>query len=303
MTLLTDTRKKQGQALIEILNMVQGSTESSVDETTVDEIVLQLHAFLIENDFNTLPYAAISQFVFTNENPDFSYFIEMLEAKFSLLLEEKDETYYKCLKLLEHLELAQQQKDSLFYKQEQEIEELRNLKESFKTQKKELEKQMTRIRSLQETTDNMPNNFISILGIFAAILMGAFGALQGFTSLFDNSTDLPMGKLLIISSIGASSVVLILFLLLNAIAKLTGKDLSNTKNDGDPLIKRHPTLVVVYGILVFIALVGSALELCNIQVNFSWSGLWWVFPLGWIVYFIVAFKKNDLLFFIKRSRS
>lgn len=65
----------------------------------------------------------------------------------------------------------------------------------------------------------MITNFITILGIFAAILMGAFGSIQAFSSLFDNAVFLDLGKLLIISSVGASSVVLILFFLLNGIAE------------------------------------------------------------------------------------
>lgn len=67
--------------------------------------------------------------------------------------------------------------------------------------------------------------FIAILGIFAAILMGAFGAIQGFTSLFSNAHKLSMGEILIISSIGASSIILILFFLLNGISKLIGRSL------------------------------------------------------------------------------
>jgi len=201
-------------------------------------------------------------------------------------------------KILRHIDLALVQKDTFTHLQLKEIDVL----------KKEQQKLIQRYEKLKNDAEvqyrNMLTQFITILGIFAAILMGAFGAIQGFTSLFANAHDLSIGKLLIISSIGASSIILILFFLLNAIAKLTNRKLwSNNKEDAN-LLEKHPSLVITHGILIFILLVGASLELSSIRIQFAWQGLWWIIPFLWISYLITATHKKNFLFFsnwIKRT--
>jgi hypothetical protein len=299
---LAEKRKNQGNKLIDILSKIQGATVSPVENEVVDVLVLQLISLLDEFSVDLLPYGAISQFVFNNDSQDFMYFIEKLEEMiFEVVIEEDGDNYKKCLKLLEHLELAQQQRDALFEKQAKEIERLKRHNVTFIKNASQLRGMSDEIKELQETSKNMTTNFITILGIFAAILMGAFGAIQGFTSLFSNAHNLGLGKLLIISSVGASSVVLILFLLLNGIAKLTSKSLSSSSNDKNSFIEKHPTLVIVYGILIFISLIGTALELSNVKLQFAIQGLWWFAPFLWIAYFITGVKRKDLLFFIKHK--
>ncbi|WP_339212887.1 hypothetical protein [Solibacillus sp. FSL W8-0372] len=197
------------------------------------------------------------------------------------------------LKIVRHIDLALIQKNSIANVRLREMDELKTEHASLKQNYLELKKEAdTQYR-------NMLTQFISILGIFAAILMGAFGAIQGFANIFANASDIPLGNLLIISSMGASSVLLILFFLLNGIAKLTGRSLNSSDSESTTLLDKHPTIVMSHGILIGIALVGAALTLSNIQLKFALQGLWWFVPLIWFFYFLIAINRKDFFFLFK----
>ncbi len=179
------------------------------------------------------------------------------------------------------------------------IEHLQSEYDNLKEQYLELNTQLTNLKDEAELQyKNMLTQYISILGIFAAILMGSFGAIQGFSNIFAKADKIPLGKLLIISSVGGSSVILILFFLLNGIAKLTNRSLSSVTDENATLLRKHPTIVLSHGILVSITLIGGALILSNIELNFAWEGLWWVVPVLWVAYFITSVTKNNPLFFM-----
>ncbi|WP_127742070.1 hypothetical protein [Niallia taxi] len=270
--------------------------ENFVDQEITDGLISDLLVIIKQFPIDILPYAAISQFVYNNHLEDFTYFFEQLTDGVYDVADSNDPNFKKYLKLLEHMELADQQKVALFNKQKEEIEKLKRFNSTYEASANELKQVTKKIDELQETSKNMTTNFISILGIFAGILMGAFGALQGFTSLFANADKLSLGKLLIISSISASSVILILFLLLNGVAKLTNKSLSSSTRSDDNIFNRHPTLIIIYGILILISLVGSALELSNTVINYAPEGYWWIVPGVWFIYFITVLKTKK--FFI-----
>lgn len=194
------------------------------------------------------------------------------------------------LKIIRHIDLALIQKNSFANIKLKEMDALkenhRQLDERYKALKHEADNQYK----------NMLTQYISILGVFAAILMGSFGAIQGFSNIFANADKLPLGKILIISSIGGSSVILIIFFLLNGIAKLTNRSLSSSNRMNASILEKHPTIVISHGILIFISLIGAALSLSDIKLYFAWQGLWWALPLFWLWYFITATYKRDPFF-------
>lgn len=254
-----------------------------------------------------IPYDKITECVFEKTPTEILY-------SFTSELRTRGECYFKSrkdepidpkildeektfLKIMRHIDLALIQKHNFANMQ---IKEMDMLKENYR-------KLDERYQALKDEADhqykNMLTQYISILGIFAAILMGSFGAIQGFSNIFANAEKIPLGKLLIISSIGASSVLLILFFLLNGIAKLTGRSLSSTNETNSTILRKHPTLVLSHGILISIVLIGTALLLSNTTLYFAWEGLWWIVPILWIIYFIVAVSKNNPLFFLERIKN
>lgn len=292
-------RKEQGQNLLNILNKYQGAATSGVRTEEKKKIAEEFFKLLNVLPFDLLPYAPLSQFIFNNHNNDLIYFVEELEDSihFKYIDDKENINCKKGLKIIEHLELANQQKDALFEKQERDI---RNIKELSNSNKKKSDK----INDLQKNTENLQKetkelhehnnkimtNFISILGIFAAILMGAFGSIQGFTSIYKNAYKLDLSYILIISSIGASSVILILFFLLNGIAKLTDKNLSSSSKEDATVFEKHPSIFVTHAILILLCLIAVSIKLSNTHINFSMQGLWWLLPLFWLIYIIYAFR-------------
>lgn len=250
-----------------------------------------------------IPYDKITECVFENTPTEILYtFTSELRLRGELYFNSKksDPIDQKTLdeektflKIMRHIDLALIQKNSFANIK---IKEMDILKENYR----QLDERYTALKNEADNQyKNMLTQYISILGIFAAILMGSFGAIQGFSNIFAKADKIPLGKLLIISSIGASSVILIIFFLLNGIAKLTNRSLSSSKDENSKLLGKHPTIVLSHGILVSIALIGGALTLSNMKLYFAWEGLWWLAPVIWIVYFIGSVSKNDSLFFLK----
>ena len=198
---------------------------------------------------------------------------------------EKEKIFYKILR---HIDLALIQKHRFATIKLKEMEKLKQDYESLNKQYEELKE------NADKQYRSMLTQFISILGIFSAIMMGAFGAIQSFANLFNNAKDISMGKILIISSIGASSVILILFFLLNGIAKLTDRSLANRKKEDSTLPQKYPSLLIIHGMLILIVLIGASLELSNIKIQFALQGFWWLLPLFWLAYLLMAFNKKSL---------
>lgn len=112
-------------------------------------------------------------------------------------------------KLIQHVELAISQKQSLYEDLKEDINYLTDT-----------------VDSATGKYDNMMSNFISILGIFAAIMMATFGAIQGFTAIYTNESNYNLTTIILISSFGLFALLSVLYLLLYSISRLVDKELS-----------------------------------------------------------------------------
>src|SRR5699024_4154438 len=97
-------------------------------------------------------------------------------------------------------------------------------------------------------------NFISILGIFAAIMMATFGAIQGFTAIFSNENNYSLTTIILISCFGLFALISILYILLYSISRLIDKELGHEVWSNNIFLK-YPiyshTIVAVYVIALF----------------------------------------------------
>src|SRR5699024_2769454 len=139
-------------------------------------------------------------------------------------------------KIIQHAELAISQKESLYQSLKEDIHSLNN-----------------DVYQAAEKYNNMMSNFISILGIFAAIMMATFGAIQGFTAIYSNENNYSLTTIIIISCFGLFGLVSILFILLHSIAKLMDKDLSLYTHP-NTIFTKYPvyshTLLFIFSITV-----------------------------------------------------
>ena len=165
----------------------------------------------------------------------------------------------------------------------------------------ELKEAIISAENAHEKADKLIVQFIAILGIFAAIMMGTMGSFQSFTSIFSNAENIPIGKTLSISAAGASGVSLILFLLLHAISKLTSFSISNcdcsNKRIGSisaslrlrafggslkskctcSLFNKYPTIFIVNYLFYYIAFTGFIFMYFNFYNYFNMK--FWLHPL------------------------
>lgn len=252
---------------------------------------------IVKFNYGLIPYEKITECVFDTAPEEMLYlFTEDLRNYGNEYFSDEEQgneiTKKSFYKIIRHIDLALIQKNKFANLKISEMEDLKRDYEDLNTQYLELKEQAER------QYNNMLTQFIAILGIFAAILMGAFGSIHVFTDLFTNAHRLDLGIVLILSSIGASSVILILFFLLNGIAKLTDRSLWSTKKPNGNILEKYPSLVIIHGILIFVSLIGASLQLSNVNLKFAWQGLWWALPIIWIIYLIYAIYKKDFLFII-----
>lgn len=242
-------------------------------------------------DFNALPYHTLTMLVYTPENDEIEYFADSIHRAIS----ESDydlEIKKKTLKIRLHLLLAEQQKQSLYTKQDEKIKALDEESKKLKKTIKDIENVADNVKEISENTEKKYNDiisqYISILGIFAAILMTAFGGIQAFSSIYkDNS--FPLKDSLLIACIGFMGILLLIFILLNGIAKLTDKNIDSSEGKW---FNRHPTLInsfiLLSTIIVFI-LVSKIVGIPSILTDNNW--LW----------LLVILYPGTMFFFFNRK--
>lgn len=146
----------------------------------------------------------------------FDYSASLTKQKL-FITEEYKNSILVIYKIIQHAELAVTQKQSLYEDLEIQVDSLHSQVDSLDSNVHEATNQY----------DNMMSNFISILGIFAAIMMATFGAVQGFSAIYSNENDYNFTTIILISSFGLFSLISILYILLYSISKLVDKEFGN----------------------------------------------------------------------------
>ncbi|MDM8314707.1 hypothetical protein [Limosilactobacillus mucosae] len=126
-------------------------------------------------------------------------------------------------------------------------------------------------KELEKATKKLNNstaNFISILGIYSALIFGVFGGFDAFKAIFSSMGKTPISTVLIDGSLLMIGLITLVFILLQSIGILSGKAYlacghSNTSECDCSFSKRYPifslTLKIFFGILVF----GSIVHIAN----------------------------------------
>nr|BDD44107.1 hypothetical protein 8 [Bacillaceae bacterium] len=269
------------------------------------EMLSQLNSAEFKHE--VISYSKVTEIIFEYADNELFDMLEMyLQISWDIYVQEgnqvSEQLERKFLKIKEHIILSVKQKsqisNSLSKKYRDFYEKFNEVQNKLGDVERKIMKAHTNHEKMQEDYDKKYNNlttqFITILGIFSAILMGAFGSLQGFTSMYENANDLPIGKLLTMSSIGGSSVVLILFFLFHGISKLTGHKLSSCnchlkrkrtnlftirkllsgKSEDDSrcncsLFEKYPSVVVIHYFLYFLMSTGFVLIYLDQNSGFS----------------------------------
>ncbi|UQW98206.1 hypothetical protein M2M59_04130 [Rummeliibacillus sp. G93] len=140
----------------------------------------------------------------------------------------------------------------------------------YKILKKKTEKQANVAKNIQK-------DFIAILGVFASILVAAFGGLSALTSIFNNINHVSTGKLLFFGAFLVLAILMIIFLLLNGISKLSALTLKSCGCGPDDICecgiaRKHPTLYLLSVFLIIVAFLGASDYIIDYHRLFSKMG-------------------------------
>lgn len=249
--------------------------DDEINESTFAEIFeSRFEAFIVKNfNIDSDVRSAKSMNDFLNEYELLYSEDDLNNIDYELIASNEDKIII-CYKIIEHLKLAISQKEGLYVKQKLEINKLTKS-----------------IESTKEVYDNMVSNYISILGIFAAILMTAFGGIQVFTGLFNNN-KFDLIDSILLSSFGFMGVILLIFMLINSIAKLTGKNLSSG-SISDRWYLRHPTLINSFIILSSIILFITTWKAINSSYQVNALYFWFLIPFGYLIIMFCLFNSKN----------
>lgn len=296
---ITELEDRFGDLLRELYSDKQFKTPSANIENI--ESGKKFINYLDEIDGNFLPYHTLTQFVYDPDaEREISQFATIIYETIKNNNNINNETKDKALKIRQHLLLAEQQKNSLYHEQQNEI---KNINNSIVETNNSMQESKKELKETKKIYDNMLSQYISILGIFAAILMTAFGGIQAFTAIYSNNSFSLVDSLLI-ACVGFLGILLMLFLLLNSIAKLSGKSLDSNKSEND-WYRRHPTIINSFIILSSLSLLLISYKISINPPTISWWGWVYVAPIIYLLFMLRAFNNFTYISFfqdiIKRS--
>ena len=135
-----------------------------------------------------------------------------------------------------------------------------SLKKSNETSKK-LDVASKKLDVAQKKLDNSTSEFISMLGIFSALIFGVFGGFEAFKTIFTNIDKASVDMVIIDSSILLLGLIILIFLLIQSISILSGKNFlacgcKNISECNHKFYERYPLFSFSIGLFLFTLLLG-----------------------------------------------
>lgn len=218
----------------ELNNQVHSSTYDPKHESeSFNSLIESIKNVTLDED--VVPYTSITKLIYEEtkyKRELYDVLSDRLDNDWEIYQEKNSGLDNKSkrifLKIKEHISLSSFQRNHLDDRMRKRLTDTMDKISEVNSEIKALSDELETVeKKAHRKADKLVVQFITILGIFSAIMMGTLGSFQGFTSIFSNAEKIPIGKILIISAAGASGVSLIIFLLLHAISKLTSFPLSN----------------------------------------------------------------------------
>ncbi|MTT32173.1 hypothetical protein GMB86_09165 [Terrilactibacillus sp. BCM23-1] len=189
-----------------------------------------------------LPYSDITSAIYRIEDEKLLIIKENLDKISEYVLHEEMEI--KDLnKLIDHIELAKVQREYILTN----VDELQ----------KQVDKEQDKLNDIKNIKSKIYTEFVGILGIFTAVVLGAFGSLQVIGSVFSNIKDVPTGKLLVFSSVTSLGVISLLFLLMRWISRIVYRDFD--KKSWSFSIKDNLIFIMCLNVLGYMFVLGFLL--------------------------------------------
>lgn len=126
---------------------------------------------------------------------------------------------------------------------------------------KKLDVAQKKLGVAQKKLDNSTSEFISMLGIFSALIFGVFGGFEAFKTIFTNIDKASVDMVIIDSSILLLGLIILIFLLIQSISILSGKNFlacgcKNISECNHKFYERYPLFSFSIGLFLFTLLLG-----------------------------------------------
>lgn len=273
--MVKENSKKSSEYFIQIVLKADNENFLARNE---DSIVLFLKDI---NRFNSpVPYDLLTTYIFKNDIDNADELIALFdfsEEKFKGNIENYDE--YKNVEnffdsIRRHVNLAVIQQKHIMESSKEALEISRQAETKIEVAELNLRileakinKANKTIKEMEKIKGSIYTEFIAILGIFSALIFGLFGSFDGLSkAIIEISSNWSMGKVLIISSGIMLSLTLLIFALLQWVARITGRKLNscdcykNGKECNHSLFKRHRTLFSAIFSFIFVFILGEYIE-------------------------------------------
>lgn len=159
-----------------------------------------------------------------------------------------------------------------------------------------------KINTIDKTLDNFENlkselytNFIAILGIFSALLFGMFGGFDSLKEILSNLHNTSISTTLICFSSLMLGLLCLVFLLVQSIARLTGKDTLGCEHHGIDnkhctcsTISKYP--VFIYSMLLFstVLIISCVIRLIDYKKMYTDYMLWGKYSSYFIIFIVMV---------------
>lgn len=281
-----------------------GELKESVSKDTVDKLIKSfftesfdnekagmyfdvMHSHI--NDFR-VKHSILTEYVYSHYddlksdeygNTKMPYWLDNVEAlkqyieknKSSFKAEDKKEILELPDKIKENIELAIIQYKQFFDQLTEAHNELKKVNKEYKKVSGRLSKASEDYKKASKNLDNSSSNFISMLGIFSALIFAVFGGFDAFKSIFTNINKASISVIIINSSVLMIGLIILIFLLIQSICILSGKTFlacgcNNTSNCSHNFYERYPLFSFSIGFFLLLFLTGL---LCRADIKLPWN--------------------------------
>lgn len=214
-------------------------------------------------------YSLITSIVFKEVDDESDEILELNLESIEELVEKESDIGRKINKLIDHIRLAREQKKYIDLQKDIALKRLLDISIKLAKSNQQLDninRQYCdldeKVRNLEEIRNKIYTEFVAILGIFATIIFAAFGGLEILKNILGNIREVGTGKLLVFSSLTVSAISILLFILLNGLARLMDKNVrscgchSNDSTCRHNIVQKHPAIVILNLVLFFVFVIG-----------------------------------------------
>lgn len=159
------------------------------------------------------------------------------------------------------------------------------------------------LKKVQEIKKGIYTDFIAILGIFSALLFGMFGGFDSLKEILSNLHNTSISTTLICFSSLMLGLLCLIFLLVQSIAKLTGKDTLGCEHHeidehcSCSIIRKYP--VFIYSMLLFstVLIISCVIRFFDHNKLYKAVSIYWIIAVILTIVILFVFYKIGVLEF------